>query len=104
MNSRSWDYKTGFYIYNTNNRLILARHVGWDMRSSCFWQVIIETITGNQWNNTSLAAKGALARFLGILSNFRKIRFLIRALLLWEKVTVESGEEEEEETDENSGH
>ena len=51
MNSRSWDYKTGFYIYNTNNRLILARHVGWDMRSSCFWQVIIETMTGDQWNN-----------------------------------------------------
>ena len=73
--------------------------------------------------NTSLAAKGALAhrlqrrtafkiqngrleapkwptesakvstlRFLGILSNFRKISFLIRALLLWEKETAENGE------------
>ena len=38
--SWSWDYKTSFYNYNTNNRLILARQVGWDMRSSCFYQVI----------------------------------------------------------------
>ena len=51
MNSRSWDYKTSFYIYNTNNRLILACQVGRDMHSSCFWQVIIETMTGDQWNN-----------------------------------------------------
>ena len=51
MYSRSWDYKPRFYSYNTNNRLILAHHVGWYMRSSCFWQVIIETMTGDQWNN-----------------------------------------------------
>ena len=25
-----------FYNYNTNNKRILARHIGWGMRSSCF--------------------------------------------------------------------
>ena len=44
MYSRSWDYKTSFYSGNTNNMLILARHVSWDMRSSCFYQVISETM------------------------------------------------------------
>ena len=45
--------------------------------------------------------KVSTPRFWGVLSNFRKISFLIRALLLWEKVTAESGEEK---TDGNSGH
>ena len=51
MYSQSWDYKTNFYSYNTSNMLILACHVGLDMRSSCFSQVISQTMTGNQWNN-----------------------------------------------------
>ena len=46
MNSRSWDYKISFYFNNTKDRLVLTRHVGWDMRSSCLWHVIIETMIG----------------------------------------------------------
>ena len=46
---------------------------------------------------------------LGILSNFCKISFLIRALLLWEKVTTEKENwgrkrRKRKKTDENSGH
>ena len=56
--------------------------------------------------------KGVYPLFLGILSNFHEISFLIRALLLWEKVTEEeiNGENggkkqrRKEKTDENSGH
>ena len=50
--SRSWDYKASFHNYNTNNGLILARHVGWGMHSSYFirilakkWLAISETMT-----------------------------------------------------------
>ena len=42
--SRSWHYKTGFYNYNTNNRLILARHVGWGMRSSYFIRIFVKQL------------------------------------------------------------
>ena len=51
MYSQSWDYKTNFYSYNTNNRLIYARHMSCGMRSSYFYQVTGETMTGDQWNN-----------------------------------------------------
>ena len=30
------------YSDNTNNRLILARHVGWDIRSSCFTRYLVK--------------------------------------------------------------
>ena len=45
--------------------------------------------------------------FLSAPVNFHKIRFLIQALLLWEKVVTEEkkkGWKKEEKTDENSGH
>ena len=63
------------------------------------------------------SGKMSTPRFLGVLSNFRQISFLIRALLLWEKVATEEtgkkngkngekkGEKKKKEnTDENSGH
>ena len=50
--------QTSFYSDNMNNRLILVRLVGWDMRSSCFYQVISETMTGDQWNNDRLDRPG----------------------------------------------
>ena len=52
-------------------------------------------------------------KILGVPVNFRKISFLIRALLLWEKVATEEKKKrekqgkkrkEKENTDENSGH
>ena len=53
--------------------------------------------------------KVSTPRFLGILSNFRSISFLIRALLLGEKVTTEENEKKQgkkrkEKTDENSDY
>ena len=40
--SRSWDYKASFHNYNTNNGLILARHVGWGMHSSYFIRILVK--------------------------------------------------------------
>ena len=42
--SRSWEYKTNFHNYNSNNRLILARHVGWGMRSSYFIRILVKQL------------------------------------------------------------
>ena len=58
-----------------------------------------------KWQRGS--GKVSTPRFLGVPVNFCKISFLIRALLLWEKVATEkkTGEKNgKKKTDENSGH
>ena len=60
-----------------------------------------------KWQRGS--GKVSTPRFVGVLSNFCKISFSIRALLLWIKVATEGGRgggngEKREKTDENSVH
>ena len=51
---------------------------------------------GRQWAPKWPMGSGKVSssRFLGVLSNFRQISFLIRALLLWEKVATEKKKRE----------
>ena len=96
--SRSWDYKTNFHNYNTYNRLILVRHVGWGMRSSYFmrilvkqWLAISETMTDQiVWKvlialMTDLSADRSISLCRHTYTHTDKIR---RRTAHWNKISL----------------